>query len=148
MRLTNYTDYSLRVLIYLATKHDNELVTIQEIAEVYGVSKNHLMKVVFDLGKLGYLETIRGRYGGIRLLQKPEEISLGQLVRETEEDFNLVECFDHDKNLCVISPVCKLRGVLQEALRAYLNVLDQYTLADLVHNTDALRSLLFQSPDP
>lgn len=143
MRLTNYTDYSLRVLIYLATKQNHELVTIKEIAEAYHISKNHLMKVVFELGKLGYLETIRGRNGGFRLLRAPEEISLGQLVRATEEDFNLVECFDRDHGGCVISPVCKLKGVIKEALNAYMNVLDQYTLADLVDNTDDLSRLLF-----
>lgn len=141
VRLTNYTDYSLRVLIYLAAKPDKQLVTIKEISETYHISKNHLMKVIYELGKFGYIETIRGRNGGFRLSISPKQICLGELVRKTEEDFNLVECFDRGKNHCIISPVCKLKHVLHEALTAYFNVLDQYTLADLVTNTDQLQQL-------
>lgn len=142
VRITNYTDYSLRVLIYLASIPNDNLVTIKEIAEAYNISKNHLMKVIYELGKLGYIETIRGRNGGFRLLKKPEEINIGQLVRETEEDFNLVECFDRENNQCIISPACQLKRVFKEALTAYLHVLDKYTLADLVHNPSELWSLL------
>lgn len=138
MRLTNYTDYSLRVLIYLAIKPDNELSNIKEIAEVYNISKNHLMKVTFELGKMNVIETIRGRNGGIRLAHSPEDINIGEIVRKTEEDFHLVECFDEDKNQCVISPACGLKHILNKALLAYFEVLDQYTLSDLVKNQHTL----------
>jgi Rrf2 family nitric oxide-sensitive transcriptional repressor len=138
MRLTNYTDYSLRVLIYLATKPTNELSNIKEIAEVYSISKNHLMKVTYELGKMKVIETIRGRNGGIRLAHSPEDINIGDIVRKTEEDFHIVECFDDDHNQCIISPVCGLKHVLNKALQAYLAVLDQYTLADLVKNQHSI----------
>jgi Rrf2 family nitric oxide-sensitive transcriptional repressor len=138
MRLTNYTDYSLRVLIYLAMKPDNELSNIKEIAEVYNISKNHLMKVTFELGKMNVIETIRGRNGGIRLAHSPEDINIGEIVRKTEEDFHMVECFDEDKNQCVISPACGLKHILNKALLAYFEVLDQYTLSDLVKNQHTL----------
>lgn len=132
MRLTSYTDYALRVLIFLAAKDNDELSSIREISEVYGISKNHLMKIIYGLGKMGIIETIRGRNGGIRLAKEPKDINIGAVVRQTEEDFRIVECFDSDHNVCVISPVCTLRHILHEALAAYLHVLDQYTLADLV----------------
>lgn len=138
MRLTNYTDYSLRILIYLATKPENELSNIKEIADIYNISKNHLMKVTYELGKMNIIETIRGRNGGIRLAHSPADINIGEVVRKTEEDFHIVECFDDDRNQCIISPVCGLKHVLNKALLAYLNVLDQYTLADLVTNQDSL----------
>jgi Rrf2 family transcriptional regulator, nitric oxide-sensitive transcriptional repressor len=138
MRLTNYTDYSLRVLIYLATKPKDKLSNIKEIAEVYNISKNHLMKVIYELGKMNVIETIRGRNGGIRLAHSPEEINIGEIVRKTEEDFHIVECFDEDHNHCIISPVCGLKHVLNKALQAYLAVLDEYTLADLVKNQNSI----------
>ena len=138
MRLTNYTDYSLRILIYLATKPKNELSNIKEIADTYNISKNHLMKVTYELGKMNVIETIRGRNGGIRLAHAPADINIGEVVRKTEEDFHIVECFDNDRNQCIISPVCGLKHVLNKALLAYLEVLDQYTLADLVTNQDSL----------
>ncbi|MGM0876813.1 MAG: RrF2 family transcriptional regulator [Bacillota bacterium] len=138
MRLTNYTDYSLRVLIYLAMKPDKELSNIKEIAEVYNISKNHLMKVTYELGKMNVIETIRGRNGGIRLAHAPEDINIGEIVRKTEEDFYIVECFDNDKNQCVISPACGLKHILNKALLAYFEVLDQYTLSDLVKNKHTL----------
>lgn len=138
-----YTDFSLRVLIYLGTKEKNELSTIQAISDAYGISKNHLMKVTHELGKLGYIETIRGRGGGIRLAKEPEEIIIGHVVRKTEDDFHLVECFDCKTNTCVISPVCGLKGALNRALFAYLKVLDEYTLADFLHQKHQLANLLF-----
>ena len=138
MRLTNYTDYSLRILIYLAIKPENELSTIKEIADKYNISKNHLMKVTYELGKMNIIETIRGRNGGICLAHSPADINIGEVVRKTEEDFHIVECFDDDRNQCIISPVCGLKHVLNKALLAYLDVLDQYTLADLVTNQDSL----------
>lgn len=144
MRLTMYTDFSLRVLIYLGTKKRNELSTIQEISTAYGISKNHLMKVTYELGKLGYIETIRGRGGGIRLAMEPENINIGQVVRNTEDDFHLVECFDCHSNSCVITPVCGLKGALNRALQAYFKVLDEYTLADFLLQKHLLANLLFK----
>ncbi|MBS2968076.1 Rrf2 family transcriptional regulator [Metabacillus sp. KIGAM252] len=142
MRLTNYTDYSLRVLIYLAAKDQEKLSNIKEIADVYGISKNHLMKVTYELGKMGLLNTTRGRNGGIRLALDPSDINIGAVVRKTEDDFNLVECFDPETNQCVISPVCGLKHVLNKALQSYLQILDGYTLADLVKNQRQLQEVL------
>ncbi|KGR74706.1 RrF2 family transcriptional regulator [Ureibacillus sinduriensis] len=142
MRLTLYTDYSLRVLLYLGIKGNDRLSTIQEIADSYHISKNHLMKVTYDLGQLGLIETIRGRGGGIRLKAKPEDINIGQVVRHTEEDFHLVECFDPKNNLCKLSPACKLKFALNEALDAYLKVLDQYNLADFLVAKEEMFKLL------
>ncbi|MGM7703189.1 RrF2 family transcriptional regulator [Pseudalkalibacillus sp. Hm43] len=141
MRMTQYSDFSLRVLMYLATQVDGRLVQIKEIADTYKISKNHLMKVTHELSKLGYIKTVRGRNGGITLGKNPDEINIGTLIRRTEEDFYLVECFDAANNTCIISPACKLKGVLNKALKAYFDVLDQYTLADLTQNTDQLQSL-------
>ena len=146
MRLTSYSDYSLRVLIYLASQEQSTLTNIKEISEVYHISKNHLMKIVYNLGKLGYIETVRGRNGGLRLAKKPDEINVGELVRKTEEDFYLVECFKDDDN-CVISPVCSLKFVLNNALDAFLKVLDQYTIADFVENRVMLKAY-FDSVKP
>lgn len=140
MRLTSYTDYSIRVLLYLHI-HDNQLSTIQDIADSYSISKNHLMKVIYNLGKLGYIETIRGRNGGIRLAKTPAEINIGKLVRETEEDFNIVECFSKDHNTCPITSICTLKGVLNQAKFAFLHVLDGYTLEDISQNKLKLKEL-------
>lgn len=142
MRLTMYTDFSLRVLIYLGVKGDKELSTIQEISDAYNISKNHLMKVTHELGKIGVIETIRGRGGGIRLNAEPGDINIGNIVRKTEEDFHLVECFNCATNQCVITPVCRLKNVLHDALDAYFKVLDSYTLADFVENNEGLASIL------
>jgi Rrf2 family nitric oxide-sensitive transcriptional repressor len=130
MQLTRYSDYSLRVLIYLAVDRDR-LATIDEIARSYGVSKAHLMKVVHQLGIRGYVETVRGRRGGLRLARPAEEIGIGEVVRATE-NLALVECMDSGTSDCVIESACGLRPVLREALAAFLAVLDGYTLADLV----------------
>src|SRR5690554_4789521 len=126
MRLTLYTDYSLRILLFLGMKEKEKLSTIQEIADTYNISKNHLMKVTHDLGQLGLIETIRGRGGGIRLNVDPKEINIGQVVRHTEEDFHIVECFDKDNNMCKISPSCQLKHALHEAMIAFISVLDKY----------------------
>lgn len=142
MRLTLYTDYSLRVLLYLGIKGNERLSTIQEIADSFQISKNHLMKVTYDLGQLGLIETIRGRGGGIRLNVKPEDINIGQVVRHTEEDFHLVECFDEENNLCKLSPSCRLKFALKEALTAYLQVLDRYSLADFLMSKEELFRIL------
>ena len=141
MRVTVYTDYSLRVLMYAALKAD-AVSTINEIAECYGISRNHLMKVVHRLGVLGYLETVRGKGGGIRLGKPAEQIDVGDVVRNTEDDMALVECFHPSGGTCCIKPDCRLRQALQEALDAFMNVLDGYTLADLVEPDRHLVRLL------
>ncbi|AXY41687.1 Rrf2 family transcriptional regulator [Halomonas sp. JS92-SW72] len=130
MHLTRFTDYSIRVLIYLAAKGE-ERSTIHEIATSFDVSRNHLMKVVQDLSHKGYITAIRGKNGGLLLKKAPEEIRLGRLVRDTENDLELVECFG-DSNECKITPACRLKPILAEALRAFLAVLDKYTLADML----------------
>jgi Rrf2 family nitric oxide-sensitive transcriptional repressor len=136
MRLTRYTDYALRVLLYVGARPDR-LCSIGEIAEAYDISRNHLMKVVHNLGRDGFLETVRGRTGGIRLARPATEIRVGEVIRRTEEGFELVDC-----NGCPILPVCGLPGVLNEALRAFIGVLDRYTLADVVKSRTDLRRLL------
>ncbi len=130
MRLTLYTDYSLRVLLYLAQKED-ELVTITELADFYSISRNHLVKVVHNLGLNGYIETNRGRGGGIRLARPAKDMQIGEIVRSTEPDFDLLECFDEETDRCVVSKSCSLKGVIHEAQRNFLGVLDKYTLADM-----------------
>jgi Rrf2 family nitric oxide-sensitive transcriptional repressor len=140
MHLTTYTDYSLRVLMYVAMR--DGLSTIQEIADAYGISKNHLMKVAFELGRHGFLETVRGRKGGLKLARPPEDINLGDVIRLTEDDFAMVECFGAG-NSCIITAPCRLKGVLAEALKAYLAVLDRYTLADLTKRNSSLARTLF-----
>ena len=142
MHITRYTDYSLRVLIYLAMQGDR-LTTIQEIADSYEISKNHLMKVVHQLNKKGYIETVRGKKGGMRLHMNPADINVGILVRETEQDLSIVECHSA-KNSCKITPVCGVKNMLGEALQSFLSVLDQYTLADVIqdqHRPQLLRLL-------
>lgn len=131
MRLSEYTDYTLRVLMYCAA-HRERLVTIGELAEYHGVSKNHLMKVVNDLAHQGLIETTRGRGGGLRLLKEPGAIRIGDVVRATETDFRLVECFDPRTNLCSLTPSCRLKHVFDDALQAYFRALDGATLADLI----------------
>lgn len=131
MRLTRYSDYSLRVLMYLGV-HPEQLATIDEISKAYDISKAHLTKVVHELGRAGYLETVRGRGGGLRLAKRPDEIGVGEIVRHAEGSLDLVECFDPATNACRLDSACTLKGVLGEALDAFLATLDQYTLADLV----------------
>lgn len=130
MRLTAYTDYTLRTLMYLAVDRGRP-ATIAAIAKAYGISETHLMKVVHQLGLAGDIATVRGRKGGIRLAKPPEAINLGTVVRRTEADMAMVPCFA-DAQSCAIGDVCRLRSVLGEALDAFLAVLDRYSLADLV----------------
>lgn len=144
MKLTFYSDYSLRLLMYVSMKRET-LVTIQEVADAYGISKNHLMKVAFELGRKGFLETVRGRGGGLRLARAPEKIGVGEVVRAMEEDFTMVECFDPKANQCVITGPCRLRGALSRALKAYFAVLDEYTLADLAEQNPVLTRVLMAS---
>lgn len=129
MHLTRHSDYSLRTLIYLGAKGE-ELATVPEIATAYAISRGHLMKVVQHLAQLGYVDTVRGRGGGITLARPPERIRLGEVLRRTEGAFELVECFGGGR--CRIHSACALKGVLEEALEAFLHVLDGYTLADLL----------------
>lgn len=171
MKLTNYSDYALRSLIYLATKPEPQaLANISDIANSYDISKSHLTKIIHKLGKLGYIETIRGKNGGIRLACAPEDINLGVLIKQIEPDFELVECFAatipnannaeqqglpiklidelennstiNTKLGCVISPVCQLKSVFFEALTAFIMVLEKYTLADIIENKEELSQLL------
>ncbi|MHB0728488.1 Rrf2 family transcriptional regulator [Roseomonas mucosa] len=129
MRLTRFTDYSLRTLMFLCLR-DGENSSIADIASAYAISEHHLTKVVHRLGQLGLVQTTRGRNGGLRLGRRPEEIGVGQVVRQTEEDLAIVECFGG--GCCPIAGVCELQRALAEALQAFLLVLDRYTLADLV----------------
>lgn len=131
MRLSEYTDYTLRVLMYCAARRP-QLVTIGEIAEHHGLSKNHLMKVVNDLARQGLLATTRGRGGGLQLLPEPAQVRIGDVVRASETDFRLVECFDAETNACNLAPDCRLKHLLDEALQACLRTLDGATLADLI----------------
>jgi Rrf2 family nitric oxide-sensitive transcriptional repressor len=130
MRLTLYTDYSLRVLLYLANKED-KIVTITELADFYRISRNHLVKVVHNLGLNGYLLTTRGRNGGLKLARPAKEILIGEVVRSTEPDFDLLECFNPITDKCVITRSCSLKGVLFNAQAGFLGILDKYTLADI-----------------
>ncbi|MEI6117069.1 MAG: Rrf2 family transcriptional regulator [Burkholderiales bacterium] len=137
MRLTQWTDYSLRVLMYCAACEHRDLpVTITEIADSHGISRSHLTKIVQQLGAKGLLQTTRGRGGGIRLCKPAAEINVGELVRQTETDFAMVECFDAQTNQCSLSPQCGLKGVLHQATNSYLAVLDGVTLADLIARPD------------
>ncbi len=134
MRLTAYTDYTLRTLMYLGT-HRDRLVTIQDIADLHSISKNHLMKVVHQLGLSGIVETVRGRNGGLRLARDPAEINIGTVVRETESDFFMAECFNKDSNTCPLTPDCLLKAKLGQATAAFLAVLDTVTLASILEAT-------------
>lgn len=144
MRLTLYTDYSLRVLMYVGLKDD--MATISELAAGYGVSRNHLMKIIHRLGQLGYLETTRGRRGGIRLAKPPSEINVGEVVRKTEDDLALVNCFDAAAPRCPIANACVLRSALADALEAFLAVLEGYTLEDLLAPRRRLARMLELGP--
>jgi Rrf2 family nitric oxide-sensitive transcriptional repressor len=134
MRLTQWTDYSLRVLMYCAATQDRpERPTVAEIAQVHGISRHHLTKVVMHLSAQGWLETARGRGGGLRLLKPPQHILVGEVIRLTETDMNPVECFDLERSQCILRGHCGLAQVLRQAFNAYMSVLDSVSLADLTH---------------
>ena len=141
MKLTKFSDYSLRVLIVAATK-DPELVTIREIATTYDISEAHVRKVMHQLAREGFLVTVRGRTGGYRLARAPYKISVGSVVRYTERDMKIVECFRPSSGLCRLEPGCVLKAALRQALEAFVAVLDRYTLADLVQNKKKVAALL------
>jgi Rrf2 family nitric oxide-sensitive transcriptional repressor len=144
MRLTTFTDYTLRTLIYVAVR-PGTIVTISDIANVYGISGNHLTKVVHQLALAGDIATTRGQHGGLRLARNPESINIGAVVRRTEPDLELVACFGETRH-CVIEQGCVLRHALDTALHAFLTVLDGYTLADLVEPRHVLAGLLGVAP--
>lgn len=135
MRLTRYTDYAMRTLLFVAA-HPSRLCSIAEVADAYGISKNHLMKVVNDLVTAGYLEGVRGRNGGIRLAKPASQINVGEVIRHTEEGFDLTDC-----GTCAIAPACGFTGALGKALTAFMNVLDTYTLEDLAIREEDLSNL-------
>jgi Rrf2 family transcriptional regulator, nitric oxide-sensitive transcriptional repressor len=142
MRLTLNTDFSLRVLMHVGLCGD-KLTRIDDIAQSFGISKAHLMKIVNDLSRNGYLETVRGRNGGIRLMREPRHITICHVVRDTENQLGVVGCLER-RGYCPIERACVLRSALQDATRAFLAVLDAYTLADLTKPKRALSSLLFK----
>ena len=142
MKLTTFTDYSLRTLMFVAA-NPQDRATIAQIAGAFGISEHHLTKVVHALGRNGWLANVRGKGGGLSLAMRADEIGVGQVVRQTEGAAMPAECFSEDGGHCVIAPVCRLRGVLGEAVEAFYGVLDRYTLADLARNRQALARILF-----
>lgn len=140
MQLTQFTDYALRTLIYIALR-EGETCTISEIAESYNISKNHLMKVVHRLSQLEILKTIRGKGGGLQLNAKPEQLNLGALVQQLEPNFFIVECFDKTNGKCVIAPVCQLKHILYEATDSFIETLRKYTLKDMLQNKEQLNKI-------
>ncbi len=148
MRLTSYSNYTLRILMTAAARAP-ELTTIQEVAQGFGISKAHLVKCVHQLGIWGYLGTVRGNRGGFHLSRPAASISLGEVIRRTEEGFSLVECFDPATNTCPLTDRCHLRTALQRATSAFLDVLDSMSLADITENGDDLLAILsLDRPDP
>ena len=141
MHLTQFSDYSLRLAIYLAC-HPERVVSVDEISRAFGISRHHLVKVVQTLTDLGVVDAQRGRGGGMRLAMRPSEINVGWLIRRTEPHFNLVECFDPETNTCPIAPACGLKGALHRAQQAFLDVLDEYSLDQLVTRRADLSLLL------
>lgn len=143
MKLTTFSDYTLRVLMYLAIERER-LATIPEIAAAYGISENHLMKVVHQLARAKVIESVRGKGGGIRLMRDPAEIRLGQIVRASEGNSAIVECLSSDPCACKIVPACRLAAILVRAFESLYSTLDEYSLADLVKNPNQLKVLLKQ----
>lgn len=140
MRLTLHTDYALRLLMLLALEPE-ESHTVESVSRRYDISRNHLNKVVQTLGQAGFIESQRGRGGGVRLAKPAEALNLGRIVRATEDNFHIVECFCRDTNTCVVAPACGLRDPLDEALAAFLAVLDRYSLSDLIKNPATSRRM-------
>lgn len=147
MRLTQFSNFAVRVLM-AAGLHDDGPVSLPGMARAYGISYNHLKKAAAELCRLGYLEAVRGREGGVLLAKRPEEINIGAVIRATEGDVVLVECFDPATNTCPLRPACELKRALERATAAFFAVLDGYTLADLLQAPQALRPLLGLDPSP
>lgn len=141
MKLSAYSDYAVRVLMQTALRSPQR-VTVAEVALTFGISRHHLVKVVHDLGRHGYLATQRGIGGGFTLARAPEDIRLGDIVRLGEESGTVIDCLDGENHLCRLLPVCRLKGVLDEAAAAFFSVMDRYTLADLVKQRPKMRSVL------
>ncbi len=141
MRLKTFSDYSLRVLIYLALYHDR-LVTISELAKAYNISRNHLMKIVSYMAQKGIIETIRGQGGGMRLAMPPEDILIGDVLKDTEADAAIVECFKKGPSDCLILPACSLIHHLHEAEQAFYESLNRFSLKDLITNEDQIKYYL------
>lgn len=148
MQLTQFSDYAIRTLMYCALK-PRRVCRVRDVAAAYDISEHHLMKVVQTLGQMGLLDTLRGRGGGIRLARDPRDIVIGEVLRTTEANLNLVECFDDATNTCPLSPACRLKRALARALEAFFLVLDGYTLADFIMQPHELAALLgFEAADP
>lgn len=143
MRLTQFTDYSLRVLIYLALR-PKERTTIDQLTNAYDVSRHHIRSVVHHLAKLGYIHSTQGKGGGLTLALNPEQISIREIIENTENDFHIVECFNPEGNACPIEPLCVLKQALSEASKHFLETLEDYTIEDLVENKKRQLSRLLQ----
>ncbi len=137
MQLTQYTDYSLRVLIYLARKTEG-LATVSEIADYHDISRNHLVKVIHNLATKGFILTTRGRNGGMVLSRPPAKIILGDVIRNTEPNFDIAECFNNVNNCCVITPNCGLKSIFREAQMGFITAMDKYTLADAMTRSNPM----------
>jgi Rrf2 family nitric oxide-sensitive transcriptional repressor len=146
MRLTSYSNYALRILMVAAVR-DGELVTVQEVAEAFGISKAHLVKCVHNLGVWGYLDNVRGRNGGFRLAKAAGRITVGEVIRKTEDDLCLVECFNAETNTCPLIGICLLSDVFRQARRAFLDVLDKVSIADISANPRGLMTALDRNWD-
>ncbi|MGF7156011.1 Rrf2 family transcriptional regulator [Novosphingobium gossypii] len=136
MQLTRYTDYAIRVLLHVGARDEHTRSSVTQIAQVYGISKDHLKKVVQNLSQAGLLEAVRGRGGGLQLGRPADEITIGEIVRQTESGFDLVDC-----SSCIVAPACTLPRILREALQAFMAVLDRYTLADILSRKVDMQSL-------
>ncbi len=148
MQLTRYTDYALRVLVYLGHEQDG-LAKIGDISAQYGISKNHLMKVVLGLARLGYVTTVRGKGGGLKLARPPRDINLGEVVRKTEETLHLVECLERGyKGGCLLYPACRLKSLIQEAQAQFFSHLERYTIEDVLAKRSPFAPLTFQRKVP
>jgi Rrf2 family nitric oxide-sensitive transcriptional repressor len=146
MRLTSYSNYALRILMIAAVR-DGELVTVQDVADAFDISKAHLVKCVHNLGVWGYLHNVRGRNGGFRLAKAAARITVGELIRKTEDDLNLVECFNAATNTCPLIGICQLSDVFKLAQQAFLDVLDKVTIADIASNPRGLMKALDRNWD-
>ena len=139
MQLTRQTDYAVRVLMFLGIQKSDELVTISDIAQHFDISRNHLMKIVHKLGQMDYIQTVRGKYGGLRLERNAQTINLGQVIRDFETSLDIVNC---NKLYCPLTGACELKPILARAREAFLQVVDEYTLQDLLRNPQDMRVLL------